>query len=108
MGAGGDMGVVVGELSGGWDYDKEGERMDKQQDGGPAFPVSYGPDGAAGFSGGGHVCFYCHHVFDQTKDNPSRTDFCVKCGHRGEGIKRTLEKRDWGILHVVPNEEVTL
>ena len=53
----------------------------------------------------GHVCFYCHHVFDQTKDNPSRTDFCVKCGHRGEGIKRTLEKRDWGILHVVPNAE---
>ena len=52
MGAGGDMGVGVGELSGGWDYDKEGERMDKQQDGGPAFPVSYGPDGAAGFSGG--------------------------------------------------------
>ncbi len=38
MGAGGDMGVGVGELSGGWDYDKEGERMDKQQDGGPAFP----------------------------------------------------------------------
>lgn len=51
----------------------------------------------------GHVCFYCHHVFDQTKDNPSRTDFCVKCGHRGEGIKRALEKRDWGILNVVPN-----
>ena len=52
----------------------------------------------------GHVCFYCHHSFDQTKDNPSRTDFCVKCGHRGEGIKRTLEKRDWGILHVRPND----
>ena len=72
------MGVVVGELSGGWDYDKVKAIV-------------------------GHVCFYCHHVFDQTKDNPSRTDFCVKCGHRGEGIKRTLEKRDWGILHVVPN-----
>ena len=25
MGAGGDMGVGVGELSGGWDYDKEGD-----------------------------------------------------------------------------------
>ena len=54
----------------------------------------------------GHVCFYCHPVFDQTKDNPSRTDFCVKCGHRGEGVKRTLEKRDWGILHVVHNAQI--
>jgi len=51
----------------------------------------------------GHVCFYCHKGFDQTPDNPSRTDFCVKCGHRGEGIKRTMTKGDWGILYVVPN-----
>ena len=52
----------------------------------------------------GHVCFYCHHGLDQTKDNPAKTEFCVMCGHRGEGIKRKLEKRDWGILHVVPNK----
>ena len=43
------MGVGVGELSGGWDYDKEGERMDKQQDGGPArqgadMPAQLKPD----------------------------------------------------------------
>jgi hypothetical protein len=53
----------------------------------------------------GHVCFYCCKGFDQTPDNPSRTDFCAKCGHRGEGIKRTMRKGDWGILHVVPNAE---
>ena len=51
----------------------------------------------------GHVCFYCHKGFDQTPDNPSCTDFCAKCGHRGEGIKRTMTKGDWGILHVVTN-----
>jgi hypothetical protein len=54
----------------------------------------------------GHVCYRCHAGFDQTPDNPARTDFCEICGHRGEGIKRTMAKGDWGILHVVPNSMI--
>ena len=38
-----------------------------------------------------HVCFYCHKGGDQTPKNPSRTDWCVMCGHRAEGIKRRLK-----------------
>ena len=54
-----------------------------------------------------HVCFYCHHSFDQTKDNPARTDFCAMCGHRGEGIRRRLIKGRWGALHVLSNVRLT-
>lgn len=53
----------------------------------------------------GHVCFYCHSQPRQTADNPSRTDWCMKCGHRGEGVQRAMEKREWGVLHILPNAD---
>ena len=49
----------------------------------------------------GHICFRCFHRFDQTQDNPAKTDWCVKCGHRSEGIKRGYVIGDWLICHVL-------
>lgn len=51
----------------------------------------------------GHVCNYCYKQADPakpTKDNPLRTDFCMVCGHRGEGLKTSAVKdwRMWGII----------
>jgi len=46
----------------------------------------------------GHICFDCHNEFNQTKENPSRTDFCAKCGHRGEGINRKIHKSLFNII----------
>ena len=44
-----------------------------------------------------HACFYCCSGFDQTPGNPARTDWCIKCGHRGEGIMRTVKRGAWNI-----------
>ena len=50
----------------------------------------------------GHVCNCCHGVNgEQTQENPMRTDWCVKCGHRGEGIKRAMKQLEWGQLRVI-------
>ena len=50
----------------------------------------------------GHVCNYCHAIDGkQSKENPRRTDRCVKCGHRGGGIRKTMEQLEWGQLRVI-------
>ena len=41
-----------------------------------------------------HVCFRCHPGLDQTIEDPSRTDLCERCGHRGEGIRRKIQNMD--------------
>jgi hypothetical protein len=51
----------------------------------------------------GHVCNCCHGVGgEQTNENPRRTDWCAKCGHRGEGISRVMNQLEWGQLRITP------
>ena len=35
-----------------------------------------------------HVCYYCYGGQETISENPRKTDFCEKCGHRGEGQGR--------------------
>ena len=52
----------------------------------------------------GHVCNLCRGIAgQQSKENPRRTDWCVKCGHRGEGIRKILKRLGWGQLRVIPD-----
>ena len=49
----------------------------------------------------GHFCYDCLKTVDDadaSKDNPYRTDFCLKCGHRKEGLISTGQVGDWGMI----------
>ena len=49
-----------------------------------------------------HVCNNCHGIGGkQSKENPRRTDWCAKCGHRGEGIEKAMKRKEWGALVVI-------
>jgi rRNA maturation endonuclease Nob1 len=52
-----------------------------------------------------HVCYRCFKKFDQTPDNPERTDWCVKCGHRSAGIQRKYVVGDWLIVYIETAED---
>lgn len=59
-----------------------------------------------------HVCGYClaHYTGKDggwgrfiTTDNPSKTDWCAICGHRGEGVKMPGYLNEWKLFRVLPN-----
>ena len=46
----------------------------------------------------GHFCFRCLKRVDQatrSKDNPAKTEFCVCCGHRMEGLNSSALVGEW-------------
>jgi len=64
-----------------------------------------------------HVCGYClaHYTGKDggwgrfiTKDNPSRTDWCAICDHRGEGVEMQGYLNEWKRFRVLPNKTVEL
>jgi hypothetical protein len=49
----------------------------------------------------GHVCWSCMSRVDhatRSPDNPARTDVCMVCNHRGEGVRSTAQAGAWGIM----------
>lgn len=49
----------------------------------------------------GHFCFNCLSCVDEahrSKNNPAKTDWCICCGHRAEGLNSTGLVGDWLIL----------
>jgi hypothetical protein len=52
----------------------------------------------------GHVCWSCMKPDDQ-KYGPPITDFCMVCGHRGEGKQAIRKPNDLGSFTVVPKDD---
>ena len=49
----------------------------------------------------GHFCFDCLKYVDnaeRSETNIAKTDWCMKCKHRSEGINSTAKVGDWLIL----------
>ena len=46
----------------------------------------------------GHFCWGCLPKVDhniRSKDNPAKTEFCIYCDHRAEGINSTALVGNW-------------
>ena len=58
----------------------------------------------------GHFCYEClrwmHMVLSPTKDNPRKTDWCIACNHRREGLNASGIIGDWLITHPAGNPEL--
>ena len=49
----------------------------------------------------GHFCYACLKAVDSQKaspSNPRRTDWCLRCGHRGEGLQSSALAGDGLVL----------
>ena len=65
-------------------------------------------EGLAAWAGSAfrHCCGRCAHGYlnHASKDNPAKTDYCVICGHNGEGINWDVRRNKFGRLKAVwPN-----
>ncbi len=49
----------------------------------------------------GHVCNYCVPKSKASPANPRRTDFCVICNHRMEGVRLPVKKGIGGAIVLV-------
>lgn len=52
----------------------------------------------------GHVCARCYGPAQASQNNPRRTDWCMICGHRADGVKMMGKIGQWGRIYVDTQE----